>query len=139
MEIEPDPSIVTLDQWTVYAAAVVARRDQAVSVPFREVLLAGWEPALNDCHKNVDAWVCANPGHTAMRGWLTEGATFIAAHSVVRAVDGQLFDITPVCDGELRPRFIEHTGDDTQFFRMVARGTRIHFEMDPSALLEGMP
>ena len=108
-----------------YEASILARLDQAVRVPFREVSLNNWRPGHNDCHNNVDTCVAANPSCKAVRGWMIESTCSLTAHSVVRDTDGQLFDITPFTDDRLRLGFIEHEGDDAAFERMKAAGVQI--------------
>jgi hypothetical protein len=73
-----------------YAAEVVARIRDAVTVPVKPVVTGDWTPQPNDCHNNVDAWVRANPGLTAVRGWVIDSNCTLAAHSVVRDANEQL-------------------------------------------------
>jgi hypothetical protein len=109
-----------------YEVSICTRRREAVPVLFRPVLLADWCPKVAECHLNVDRWVEANPGDTAVRGWVTYAsfghAIGLTAHSVVRGKDGQLFDITPLENGNeyLRAgmRFIPHIGDEQAFSAM---------------------
>lgn len=109
-----------------YEASVCERLCQAAHVPFREVSLADWRPKVSDCHRNVDRWIEANPGATAVRGWVTYAsfgpAIGLTAHSVVRGTDGQLFDITPLENESYRTittmRFIPHLGDEQLFLSM---------------------
>jgi hypothetical protein len=103
-----------------YAAAVVGRISDAVTVPYRPVVLGGWAPQPNDCHNNVDTWAKANPGMTAIRGWVIDSGCTLAAHSVVRDAAGQLFDITPFHDEGMPRNFVEHLGDGESFRRMAA-------------------
>ena len=106
-----------------YVADICKRLDQAERVPFRRVSPEGWRPKVAECHQNVDAWVKANPGTAAVRGWVTY-ASFgdlgvgLTAHSVVQDTDGRLFDITPLLDESLRRgmRFVRHVGDEAMFF-----------------------
>ena len=120
-----------------YEASILARLDQAVRVPFRENPFKDWCPKPNDCHNNVDAWVVADPSCTAVRGWLIESTSSLTAHSVVRGVDGQLFDVTPFRDENLRLPFIEHEGDDASFDQMKAAGGKIlGWTVDPDELAE---
>ena len=84
----------------------------------------GETPKCSECHSNVDRWVRENPGATAVRGWVTyldfQVSTRLTAHSVVRGVDGQLFDITPLGDERDRAgmRFVPHLGSDEEFLSM---------------------
>jgi hypothetical protein len=85
-----------------------------------KVIFDGDVPAVAHCHENVDRYVLENPGFRAVRGWVTvpsHGSTVRAAHSVVLAPDGKLFDITPFEDERERSatRFVPHTGDEDNF------------------------
>jgi hypothetical protein len=81
---------------------------------------------------NVDAWVQANPGSVALRGWVTYANFLVAigltAHSVVQDADGQRFDITPLEDENLRQgmAFIRHIGGGDAFFEAKAKGLWIN-------------
>jgi hypothetical protein len=104
---------------TEYEAGICARIREARVVPFRSVSIGDWHPKVAACHENVDEWVQANPGASAVRGWViwwTGGDEMfvLTAHSVVRDVKGQIFDITPLGDERQRPgmHFIAHTGDE---------------------------
>jgi hypothetical protein len=122
-----------------YEADIAGRVSRAVKVPFRRVAAGDWTPQPNDCHHNVDTWVKANVGLTAVRGWVVESVGSVTAHSVVRDHDGQLFDITPFRDETLRLGFIEHHGDGATFGRMKAAGTQIFcWTVDPAGLAEQM-
>jgi hypothetical protein len=120
-----------------YAARIVARIKEAVTVAFRPVACGEWAPQPNDCHNNVNAWVKTNPYLTAVRGWVIDSNCTLAAHSVVRDADGQLFDITPFRDERLIRRFIEHPGDEPSF-REVTKGMSqiIYDTTDPNELAE---
>jgi hypothetical protein len=108
-----------------YAKLICRRLYQAVNVPFRIVSLAEWFPRVAYCHPNVDSWVGAHPGDTAVRGWVTYAdfglSIRLTAHSVVRGADGQLFDITPLENELYRDsmRFIPHPGDEQSFASMM--------------------
>lgn len=82
-----------------HAAELYARRDTATCVPFREVAISDWAPAIQDCHSNVFKWVEHPPQDAAVHGWLymgdQTGVVRFVSHSVVRGQDGTLFDITP--------------------------------------------
>jgi hypothetical protein len=109
-----------------YEADICARLDPtAEPVPFRPVTLDGWKPDVACCHRNVNRWVAAYPGTAAVRGWILhqsfdELGHGLTAHSIVRDVDGTLYDITPVLEGAQRGgAFVEHQGDDTLFLAMA--------------------
>ena len=115
-----------------YEASICQRLCQAERVPFRSVSLEDWRPKVSDCHRNVDTWIEANRGATAVRGWVTYASLGVAigltAHSVVRGPDGRLFDITPLENEYYRStmRFIPHLGDEQLFFAMKDLGIYIN-------------
>ncbi|MCB8877749.1 hypothetical protein [Acidisoma silvae] len=100
---------------TEYAAEIVRRLVDAVPVPYRPVSLNYWKPHRNDPHGNVDMWVIAHPGSTAVRGWLVDKALSLTAYSVVRDQLGFLFDITPISNDISSRKFVEHGSDDSRF------------------------
>jgi hypothetical protein len=113
-----------------YETDICARLKEADVIPFREVSIGDWRPAVAECHQNVDRWVRSNPQSVAaVRGWVTcyaigELGHKLAAHTIVKDVDGTLFDITPLADERARGgmRFVAHLGDDLSFFAMEASG-----------------
>jgi hypothetical protein len=62
-------------------------------------------------------------------------AVGLTAHSIVKGPDGDLFDITPLCnEGGRHPlHFVAHVGDDRSFFEMK-EGTGISFTCPPDLL-----
>jgi hypothetical protein len=130
-----------MENYQDYAASICGRRPSAVVVPFVEVSPDGWKPEVRKCHANVRRWIEANPGRRAVHGWIVD-ASFgsagvrLAAHSVVRNLDGSLIDITPVENGQPRGgAFVEHQGDSATFFQMVAANGQclICSSLDPEA------
>lgn len=91
----------------------------------------GMKPKSGECHQNVDSWVAHHPGHTAVRGWIFwygggEDLAVYTAHSVVRDLDGELFDITPLENGDhRRGPFIPHLDDDESLFAMKTQNLSI--------------
>lgn len=123
-----------------YAASICARRADAVTVPFVEVVINDWKPEIAKCHANVDRWVAANPDCQAVRGWIAyisfgPAGEHLTAHSVVRNPDGALIDITPVYPGANRGgAFVEHQGDPAEFFAMTAVSHEMRCpSLDPEA------
>lgn len=119
-----------------YEASICGRLSEAEHVPFRQVFLDNWQPSVARCHENVDRWVQANAGAIALRGWVTY-ASFgtslaLTAHSVVRGLDGILFDITPLENEYYRRgmRFIPHVGEDQLFFSMTVLDLEIRCPCD---------
>lgn len=112
-----------------YEEAICARLSEGQIIPFREVSLGEWRPAISACHENVNMWVRSNPQCVAVRGWVTyasfgAGTVGLTAHSIVQDPNGNLFDITPQNDESIRQgmRFIAHVGDDPSFFETKANG-----------------
>jgi hypothetical protein len=105
---------------------------RAEHVPFRLVSLPDGSPKKANCNANVDSWVATIPVPPPVRGWLFHAdfqiMKWLTAHSVVRDVDGQLFDITPIADERVRPvtRFVPHLGDEQGFLRMRKLGNEIY-------------
>lgn len=112
-----------------YQLSVCKRIAEARHVPFRKVELKEWHPQESRCHENVAIWTTANPGTTAVHGWVTVAIGLLAAHSVVRDVNGRLYDITPFADESIRPtaRFIPHLGDENEFWEIHSKGVTIHY------------
>jgi hypothetical protein len=104
-----------------YQRSICNRLRFAQTVPFIKCSIGTWEPQVAHCHVNVDHWVRLNPGHTAVRGWVTIygcGETVVLTpHSVVRGHDELAFDITPLEDETIRPsmRFVPHIGSEAEF------------------------
>jgi hypothetical protein len=77
------------------------RRQEAVVVPFRNCSSEAFQPAEQDCHRNVDLWCKAHPSHVPVRGWVVFevytllGLCRFVPHSVVGDEDRILFDLTP--------------------------------------------
>ncbi len=65
------------------AKSVLARRDEAVFVPFRQVGMRGargeedWLPKPKYCHDNVAAWVSRSPQHKHVRGYVIFDLRFV--------------------------------------------------------------
>jgi hypothetical protein len=86
------------------------------------------------CHENADAFFRCHPDHPAVRGWLvTElgnapGYFRLVAHSVNRAPDGTLVDVTPLSDTDRKAyRFVEHDGSDGRFNELKATFAELYF------------
>jgi hypothetical protein len=102
-----------------YFDDVAGRQIEAVEVSRKEVLYAdGTAPERSNCHANVDRWVLENPGCEAVRGWAISArmgnAIMLDAHSVVRAPDGALVDITLNADDQRAP-IVLHKGPEAEF------------------------
>ena len=112
------------------AKSVLARRSEAVLVPFRRVGMKGqpgesdWHPQPKFCHDNVAIWVARSPQHKHVRGFVIFdlrpilGVWQVQAHSVVELEDSTLIDITPSGVSQAPP-FVPHTGTDEEFAEMM--------------------
>lgn len=75
------------------------------------------------CHHNVTEWCALEPTYKVVRGWLyfdltgCSVARFVA-HSVVRAEDGNLYDITPSNASQDYP-FLEGNLSEGEFTKLV--------------------
>jgi len=82
------------------------------------------------CHINADTWAAHNDGWVAVRGWVVFDMTknpylrppriHFAAHSVVRDLNGKLWDITPILASQAYP-FFPHPGTNEEFEDIIAR------------------
>ncbi len=77
-----------------------------------------WWPKPEACHENARNWGRAHPGWTVVPGWIVLSgmgdAVMLAAHSVVKAPQGDMFDVTPFPESDaLRStrKFVMHPGD----------------------------
>lgn len=76
------------------------RIGEAVVVEKIDVSVGDWTPQRNMCHHNVTHFCEHNRTYVPVRGWLyfdLPGLGFakFLSHSVVRAPNGSLYDITP--------------------------------------------
>ena len=110
-----------------YSERLYARRLEGVMVPLAVVSLGAWNPAPNDCHANVSTWCKNMPKYTAVRGWLyfdyVDALPYVLfnAHSVIRAPDGRLWDITPTLASQPYP-FLSTEGTDGEYEQLVEGG-----------------
>jgi hypothetical protein len=83
-----------------YGGSLMHRASEAVVVEKIGVAVGDWHPEPNLCHHNVTYFCEHNQEYAPVRGWLyfdlpgLDFAKFLS-HSVVRAPDGTLYDITP--------------------------------------------
>ena len=110
--------------------AIIARRSEAVFVPFRQVGMKGgtgesdWSPRPKFCHDNVAVWVDRCPQHKHVYGYvifdhrLLTRTWQVHPHSVVELEDGMLIDITPSGVSHPYP-FIRHVGTEEEFAEMA--------------------
>ncbi|MES2294607.1 MAG: hypothetical protein V4527_15000 [Pseudomonadota bacterium] len=103
-----------------YLNSIFARRAEARSVDFRAVAFCdGARPAIAQCHANVDRWIREHPVDAAVRGWLIISCSpfncLLGSHSIVRSSSNELFDLTPVTEGQRRVPFLPHAGSTESF------------------------
>jgi hypothetical protein len=112
-------------------------RDTARIIPLAEVeigdgsALGDWKPFPRFSHDNVNVWIRRCPEYKAVRGWavfdFSSNPTFrvkfvrFAAHSVIEAADGALWDITERYTSQPHP-FIRHPGTNEDFNYLRANG-----------------
>jgi hypothetical protein len=110
-----------------YSQVLFRRRLEGVLVRRAAVSIGKWEPTPNTCHSNVDQWCRHMTEYAPIRGWLYfdfEDAlphVMFNAHSVVRAPDGQLLDITP-SQASRRYPFLIATEPEEEYFRLIDGG-----------------
>lgn len=75
------------------------RRKDVGRIEYVSPCPADWVPAQSCCHQNAAAWVERFPSWEVVRGWLLIAdddvlGTIFDAHSVVRDLRGDLWDVT---------------------------------------------
>jgi hypothetical protein len=117
------------------AARLYELRHTGKIIPFAKTRIGDesdpnhWKPQPKYCHANVDVWVRRSPQYQAIRGWVIfeDFATnpvfrrnpFVRflAHSIIRAPDGKLLDITPNDLSQPYP-FMTHPGTIEEFDKL---------------------
>ncbi|RQX90167.1 hypothetical protein DF111_12815 [Burkholderia stagnalis] len=111
-------------------AAVQAALTDAIARKFSNALpihghgdtLPGWTAKPGHCHAQVECWLQAHPGDTAVRGWITDicfdDSIRWAAHSLVRTAAGALLDV-PFSTPSYVHHFIGHPAAAGDFFALV--------------------
>jgi hypothetical protein len=105
----------------------------------------GFEPELDNCHLNVCVQ-CNQFGGTSQYGWIIgqdKQTGFVEAtfHTVWRAPDGELIDITPRRDGEKRVLFVPDPNRSIRFTNHEGRPAIIsydNFRMLRGKILSGL-
>jgi hypothetical protein len=106
---------------------------QSESIGYRYIgdfRIDDWRPQMGQCHDNISTAIrLLGPDHTSVRGWLLmEYPGFdhirLVAHSILRAPDGQLVDITPRREphDRISLRFFLHDADEVDFMRNAVVG-----------------
>jgi hypothetical protein len=108
-----------------YFDRLFERRFTARPVEQRHLAFAdGALPQPNQCHDNAQRLAQEHPHLHVVRGWLIVSASeyglLALAHSILRDIDGTLFDITPM-PPEGAPGFLEQDGDEEQFSLLRVR------------------
>jgi hypothetical protein len=109
-----------LDPAVRLAVSVIRRclAGEAINVPSR--IMPRYANAFHRCHENVRDWVSRAPEYAQVYGFLVadrrpfSDGTLVIAHSVVRAPDGSLHDITPN-ELEISYSFVPHAGTPQEF------------------------
>ena len=114
---------------TDYLDLIFERRADARLVSPRDVMFRdGTKPKMKKCHLNVSRWVIEHPTDIAVRGWLVIGYNefhgLFGSHSVVKSLSGELFDITPIVEGQSRVPFLPHLGSAESYEPFLALAFR---------------
>lgn len=109
------------------AALLYSRLNEAVMLKRMDVNIGEWRPSQNECHANVTQIHLHDSSHTPVRGWLyfdfggaLDRVQFLA-HSVIRAPNGELWDVTPSMASQEYP-FIADDGPEEAFASLVTNG-----------------
>jgi hypothetical protein len=118
----------------IYRVELTQRASLACLVNWADVSTGDWVPAPNECHQNVTDWCESNEGYIPVRGWMYFDLTGqFVAHSVLRAPDGLLYDITPAAASRQYP-FIESGLSESDYIELVeGRGISQLLVLSPEA------
>lgn len=120
----PNMTQILTEQDITYFDALWLRRAEAKKVQrcivaFRDESA----PRRSDCHANAARWASENSEATPVHGWLIETDDGhhirLAAHSLLKDLAGNLFDITPTHPFD--PPFLIHNGGSEEFFALLPR------------------
>jgi hypothetical protein len=109
------------------AARLFERLNSEPAVCVRQVgdKLDNWIPEPGRCHDNVARWIKIKPGKP-VGGWLyvpylaPEGTACFLSHSIVKAENGELIDITLLStEWPQLHRFLRHEGPYEAFQKLV--------------------
>lgn len=108
------------------------RRKDVGRIEYVSPCPADWVPAQSCCHQNAAAWVERFPSWEVVRGWLLIAdddvlGTIFDAHSVVRDLRGDLWDVTQKDEH----RFLIHPGDHDEFMKQVEAGPWVRLSYIP--------
>jgi hypothetical protein len=110
-----------------YSSRLYERRMTGVIVPPAVVSMGSWTPEANECHANASTWCKNMPDYSPVRGWLyfdfLDLWPFVLfnAHSVVRAPDGTLWDITPSQASQPYP-FLTAEESESEYAKLIESG-----------------
>jgi hypothetical protein len=106
-----------------YGKGLYSLINTAIGLKCAVVKVGDWKPKPHMCHHNVTKWCSMKEGFEPVRGWLyfdipsLKCVKFIA-HSVVKTLNGEFFDITPVNASQGYP-FILSGLTDSEFEKIV--------------------
>ncbi len=111
------------------AQSLYERRGEAVVVPYEDRSDNQFQPAQNDCHRNVEAWCRLHPSHRPVRGWLvfdySEQRRYrFISHSLVEDEEGHRFDITAYTGHP----FLEFEGIEEEFVLLMSARQLTHVD-----------
>src|ERR1051325_1521490 len=119
----------------VLAGRLYARRGEAVALARVSITDRDWQPAPNECHRNIEALCARDHSYTAVQGWLVADRSVLGivwfqfyAHSVVESTSGGRLDITPNPLERSYP-FLRHETADGDFDQFEEIGSVV-FQAD---------
>lgn len=111
------------------AGRLYERRHEAVVVPYEDHSDDQFQPARNDCHRNVEVWCQLHPSHRPVRGWLvldySEQRRYrFMAHSLIEDEEGHRFDLTAYTGHP----FLEFEGVEEEFVLLMSARQLTHVD-----------
>jgi hypothetical protein len=100
-----------------HGSSLMRRVAEAAPVTKLQVKVGEWAPQEKMCHHNVSHFCELKPEYKPVRGWLyfeLPGLSIskFVSHSVVRAPDGAMYDITPWNASEHYPFIASNLSED---------------------------
>lgn len=114
-----------IDNLRDYVAYLYSNRGNGTHLNFLEVTIGGESPLANNCHENSRIFVDENPKYEVVDGWICIDMPALSqcqflAHSVVKDVSGDLYEITPIHSLDSRP-FVKSDISEEDFSRLVIK------------------
>jgi len=108
-----------------YVAYLHSIRSYGTHLKFLEVTVDGVAPLANNCHENSRIFVDENPEYEVVDGWICIDMPSLSqchflAHSVIKDVSGDLYEITPMNSLDPRP-FVRSNLSEEDFSGLVIR------------------